>query len=90
LNSVSEQNRQSLDSISRTLNELRAKFEETNVQQRSLQNTLKEKTDAVTETIERSNSWWSYLLYFIIFQFALALVFMYWKKFRDEKNKKLY
>jgi len=77
-----------IDSILKSVQELKGKVEESKTQQRAIEANLKKETQMISETIETSSSW-GFWTYFVLFQVVFGVAVMWWKKYSDEKNKKL-
>jgi len=81
-------NRQ-LNTITANLGELKNKIDNASRQQSSLEQNLKTKTEDLAGRIESSGGlgFWTF---FVLFQVMFGVSFMWWKKFRDDQNKKLF
>jgi len=87
-NTLDAVNRQ-LNSIAATLGELRSKVDNASRQQSNLEQNLKSKTEDLAGKIESSGSF-GFWTFFVLFQVMFGVAFMWWKKFRDDQNKKLF
>jgi len=80
---------QQMESALKFLSDLKAHLEMTKEQQKSIEQSMRKSTEQISSTIESSSTFgfWSY---FLIVQVVLGIAFMWWKKYRDETNKKLF
>eukprot|EP00027_Filamoeba_sp_ATCC50430_P012517 CAMPEP_0168569900 /NCGR_PEP_ID=MMETSP0413-20121227/16427_1 /TAXON_ID=136452 /ORGANISM="Filamoeba nolandi, Strain NC-AS-23-1" /LENGTH=525 /DNA_ID=CAMNT_0008602473 /DNA_START=190 /DNA_END=1767 /DNA_ORIENTATION=+ len=79
---------QALNSIVGALSDLKVKVDQTKNSQASIEQNLQRNTDQLQSTIQSSTSF-GFWAYFVFFQLLFGIAFMWWKKYRDEANKKL-
>jgi len=76
-----------IEQMSKTLVEMKTKIEATKQSQQTIEEKIKDNTASLNDTIERSTSF-GFWTFFILFQCIFGIAFMYWKKYRDDAEKK--
>jgi len=77
-------------SILTTVNDLRGKVDVANRQQNQIEQTIKRSNEEVSEKIESSGGGFGFWIYFLLFQVIFGVAFMWWKNYRDARDKKLF
>lgn len=86
---ATESQSKQLESISRSVNELRSKIEETKNNQRSMQSNMERNQQEIAGKMEGASSFGSWI-YFILFQVVFGVAFMWFRKYQADKEKKLF
>jgi len=78
-----------VNQIDRTVTEIKRRLDKTSDQTDQLEKRMRSNTEQITTQIETSGSF-GFWTYFVLFQLMFGVAFMWWKKYRDDQNKKLY